>query len=252
MTCVLRGEGIIRTVLTLTAFFVRRSLEGALATLLSPLIVAVTAITILPRMLSEAYGRAVALSILSGYIPLLAILASLPLAMVAVIESSSGALAHLLLAPVTPLRIATARVLSLTPFTVSVVLVGVALSETLYGFPPPKDLGVLVVLTIVGSLGVTGTVLTASHPFRNPQFAGIVASALVILFEYLSPVYYPASALPVPLRQAVLTLNPLATLMEYLRGNLPLSTALLTVPASATPWLLIGVALLARRMNTQF
>jgi len=233
----------------LVVFQLRRSKHTAVTAIISPLAVAITAITILPHALSKSYGVSVAKSILAGYIPLLAILAALPVAIIAVIEASMGRYNHLLLAGVSPYLLSTSIVIVQALLSLSIVILGLILSKILYNFPSSGNLGLVTILTFLGTLGISGLAMTVAYPFRNPQTSGLIVSLLVILFEYLSPVYYPITAIPKTMASIILVLNPLASVMEYLRGNIALNTTITLVTLSSLVWTTLGALLLSKKIT---
>ncbi len=231
----------------LIAFQLRRSRHTAATAVISPLAIAITAITILPHALSKSYGVSVAESILAGYIPLLAILVALPVAIIAVIEVSMGRYNHLLLAGVSPYLLSTSIVIVEALLSLLIVISGLTISEILYRFPPSGDLGLVTILTFLGTLGISGLAMAVAYPFRNPQISGLIISLLVILFEYLSHVYYPITAIPKTIASIILVLNPLASVMKYLRGNIALNTSITLVTLSSLVWTALGALLPSKK-----
>ncbi len=233
----------------LVRFQLIKSRHSAPSAIISPLAIALTAITILPHALSESYGPNVANSILAGYIPLLAILAALPVAIIAVIEVSMGRYNHLILSGVTPYMISTSIFIVNALLSLAAVILGLAISKALYDFPSNESMFLIILLTFLGTIGVSGLATAVSYPFRNPQISGLAVSLLVILFEYLSPVYYPITAIPRIPADIILALNPLASVMEFLRGSFSLNFTVTLVVFSSSLWAALGVMLLSKKIE---
>ncbi len=247
----MRKPSDLKALRVLVVFQLRKSKYSAPTAIVSPLAIALTAITILPYALSKSYGINVARSILAGYIPLLAILAALPVAIIAAIEVSMGRYSHLLLSGVSPYLISISIFLINTVLSLTIVILGLIISKILYNFPSSEHVYLVILLTFLGTIGISGLAAAASYPFHNPQVSGLIVSLLVILFEYLSPVYYPITALPKIWANAILIINPLASVMGFLRGTLSLSLTLLIVLPSSILWSVIGIILLSKKiMNT--
>ncbi len=236
------------TLKVLISFQLSKSRHSAPTVIVSPLAIAFTAIAILPYALSKSYGASVAKSILAGYIPLLAILAALPAAIIAVIEVSAGRYNHLLLSGVSPHLISVSIFLINAALSLIIVVLGLVISKVLYNFPSHENISLVIFLAFLGTIGISGLAVAVSYPFRNPQISGLIVSLLVILFEYLSPVYYPITALPRIWAEVVLAINPLASVMGFLRGTFSLKfTMLVTIPSSIL-WTVIGIILLSRKI----
>jgi len=232
----------------LILFQLRKSRHSAPTVIASPLAIAFTAIVVLPYALSRSYGAEVAKSILAGYIPLLAILAALPAAIIAVIEASAGRYNHLLLSGVSQYFISVSIFFVNAILSLIIVVLGLLLSKTLYNFPSHKSIGLVASLVFLGTVGISGLAVAVSYPFRNPQISGLIVSLLVILFEYLSPVYYPITALPRTWANVVLAINPLASVMGFLRGTFSLKFTMLVAIPSSILWIVVGIVFLSRKI----
>jgi hypothetical protein len=239
----------LRILRVLFIFQLRKSKYTAPSAILSPLAIAITAMTILPYAISRSYGSIVANSILAGYIPLLAILAALPAAIVVVVEVSIGRYNHLLLSGIPSHLISIPIFFANSLISLVVVILGLALSKIIYDFPSHESISLITLLTFLGTIGVSGLAVAVSYPFRNPQTSGLAVSLLVILFEYLSPVYYPIAAISKSFADIILVLNPLASVMEFIRGSISFSLTLLIIVPSSTLWTILGIILLSKKIE---
>ncbi len=233
----------------LVAYFTRRSLVAAATAVYTPLLVAFLAVGVLPHFLAKAYGSVPAYTILTGYVAFLAILASVPLSIMVVIEARTPALLHLVSSPTSLTCIAVARMVSILPFTLAVVGLGVFLATLAYRAIALENLGVALASLTIGSLGIAGLVVAAAYPFRSPQVAGIVSSAIVAIFQYLSPIYYPLNVLPHPLDAVMLIANPLTAAAELMRQHGSVEILLPLQAVSSTVWFGLGTVLLAKRIE---
>ncbi len=232
----------------LAGYMARRTLRSGSHALAAPMIAGLVAALFLPRGLEAGLGEDVARMVAPGLAGLAAALAGLPLALLTVLEASTGVYSHLLLSGVKAWRVAAARLVVNGAFTAGLSLIGLTVLTLLYGYPSLSEAIVAAPLLAAAAIGLSGAAIVVTYPFRSPQAASIAATAAIALAEYATPLYYPASALPGEALVLAMIVNPLAPAVEALRSGATPGLAAACL-ASSTTWTILALTLLARRIK---
>ncbi len=245
---------MIAQLITLITYNFKIILYSRREFIITPLVIAVVSVTIIPYGLFRYVGKSdIAVVVSTGLILGAILLPSMIAALYSVMEITLGSFEKYLLLPVPRYIVVLARMISMTTFNMITVTIALALAAVLHGL----ELTIQVALAAYFSsaaltAGITGITLIFAGNAASLERASLTVSVLSILLANASPILFPLDALPL-WAQALLLLNPATSAIEVLRSAAlegwpdPLMSATLLVFNSA--WMVVGLKTLIMRLE---
>ncbi|MEB3779702.1 MAG: ABC transporter permease [Desulfurococcales archaeon] len=245
---------MIAPLLALVAYNLRVILHSRREFIITPLVIAIVSVTIIPYGLSKYVGEGeVAVVVSTGLILGAILLPSMVAAFYSVMEITLGSFEKYMLLPVSRYTIILARIISITILNVMVTTIALSLAAALHGL---KITTIIALTTYLSSatltLGITGITLVLTGGVANLERASLTISVLSILLADASPILFPLNALPT-WTQILLILNPVTSAVEVLRSTVlerwPDTTMILTLLIINFAWIIAGLKTLITRLE---
>lgn len=238
----------------LIAYNVRIILGSRREFIITPLVIAVVSVTIIPYGLFRYVGTGdIAVVVSTGLIMGAILLPSMAAALYSVMEVSLGPFEKYMLLPVPRQVVVLARIASMALLNMVAVTVALALAAALHGLKITIPVAALAYISSAAlTAGITGITLLLAGGAASIERVSLTVSVLGILLADASPILFPLESLPL-WAQALLIINPVTSSVEVLRraaleGRLDpvMATALLIVNLG---WMAAGMKALSARLE---
>lgn len=245
---------MITPLLALIAYNVRVILRSRREFIVTPLVIAVISITVIPYGLFRYVGeRDVAVVVSTGLIMGAILLPSMAAALYSVMEVTLGSFEKYMLLPVSRRLVILARVASMAVLNMAAATIALTLAALLHGLKVTIPVAASVYLSSAAlTAGITGVTLVFTGGAASLERASLTVSVLSILLADASPILFPLKALPL-WAQALLIVNPVTSAVEVLRRaalegqpDPIMATALLIVNLG---WMAAGLKTLTARLE---